>query len=718
MLIRSALLALLAVGALPACKKKDPPPPPPRVKKVVRVHVMDTRWIELDDGSRYGMGENLYNRLVSRLKENDHFVVVVDEPWSKAGMASTLAKQVQETAPSDRLKFDFAPFVVADFSASVEELTFSHGSRGAKRFAGFRRDFYTPWNNGTFDGANEFPARNTDLSRSWFGSTFDPQSQDGFDTIAGVDSGEQGEFNIIIANIHYRRDRFVATGSLNTNLQFLIDGDNHRSQIDVGGTGFLFALGAGWKQISVEFGIARRTALSKVFDKSADRLVDEIQDQMKATKFRSRIEKVSEEGMILNAGRREGIRVGDQFEIRGASGTTRLKVKEAFHIGSIVEVVSGPTAVAAGDIVTIIDEPVEAKKTRVLASVVSTPKKSISVDLPEFSDPDGGAMVDAKNTVLLPYLLWRWSQYDQEIEQGVSFEGPKGDWNKAESQWNSRMIQLADAWKSAPNRGAGVKVAIIDSGVDYNHKNLGGAFSRSYAGIDYISMDLRPFDDNSHGTGVAGVVAARGADKDPVGIAPGAGLLAYRAFNPWGETTSGALYASAERAIQDGARIILLGWDTRATSKSLTGIVELAARHGVLVVTSAGDNGHDIDQGPRWPASLSVNPHVITVASVNSAGALSTTSGRYSNFGEASVDIAAPGERIEVLAPRSTYLQRSGTDLAAAHVAGVAALVLGQNPNLSAPELKSRILQGATVSPSLQGKVGGGRLLNASGALR
>ncbi|NUM88887.1 MAG: S8 family serine peptidase [Bdellovibrionales bacterium] len=709
----SRILAVLAVlGILSSCKEKDPPPPPPRVKKVVRVSHVDTRWIELDDGSRYGMGENLYNRLVSRLKANDHFVVVVDEPWNKEGVASATARQTLELQSSDRLKFDFAPFVVADFRASVEELTFTHGSRGAKRFAGFRRDYRTPWNDGTFDGSNnEYPSRSTDLSRSWFGGAFEPLPQDGFDTISGVDAGEGGEFNLIIANIHYRRDRFVATGSLDTELRFLVDEEVRRNAIDVGGTGFLFALGVGYKALSVEFGIARRTALSKVFDKSADRLVDEIQEQMKAAKFRTRVERNGEHGIVLNAGRREGIQVGDQFEVRSGGGATKLRVTEAFQIGALAEVVEGPSAVREGDIVTIVDEPVE-------KTIASVQRRSISVDLPEFSDPDGGALVGSKDSVVLPYLLWRWSQYDQDIDPDFVPAPPENDFAKAQSQWNLRLVDLAEAWRLAPGRGSGVKVALIDSGVDYNHVNLGAAFSRSYAGVDFISMDRRPFDDNSHGTALAGLVAARGVGKDPVGIAPGTTLLSYRAFNPWGETTSAALHASAERAIRDGARILLLGWDTRSPSKALSSLVDLAARENVLLVTAAGDQGQDIDQGARFPANFSQQPHVITVPSVDESGNLSRASGRQANYGERTVDIAAPGDRLPVLAPRSTYLTRNGSDLAAAHVAGVAALLLGQNPALPAAELKSRILQGAANSANLEGKVAGARLLSASGALR
>lgn len=711
----AAGITLIAISLF-GCKK-DVKPPPPRVKKVVQVNVINTQYIELDDSSRYGMGENLYNRLISKLKENDHFVVIVDEPLAQNMSMVSKAINLQD---SDRLKFDFAPFIVANFNADIKALTFSHGSKGAHRFAGFTRDFRTPWNNGLLDSSNEFPVRTTDLVNGWFGNAFAPQVDGSFDSIAGVTSGEAGEFNLIIAEVHYRRDKFVASTSLDTKLELLVDKETRQTQIDATGKGYLFALGVGWKQLMVEFGITRRTALKNTFDGAVEKIAEELQNQMSSVKFRTRIEYNGEQGLILNAGRREGMLVGDQFVVyRDGAVASRLKITETFHIGSVAVVIEGDTNLQPGEIVTIENEQVKPASTNIsrsLAALTSaTTKKSITIDPPEFSDPDGEEYASLKDSLSLPYLLWRWAQYDQDIHQDLTNTPASNIAEKSQSQWNLAQLGVGAAWNIA--RGHGATVAVIDSGVDYNHDNLGHAFGRNYAGFDFMSYDLRPFDDNSHGTAIAGLIAAKGIADAPVGVAPEAKLLSYKVFDPWGDTTSAALYGGMERAIQDGASIIIAAWDTRKPSQAIESIVALAEAHNVLLVVAAGDRGADLRNAPGFPAAFNNSPNVLVVGATNSTGALLQTPGHASNYGDGIVDIAAPGENLKVLSPRSEYLVRSGSDLAAAHAAGVAALVKSANAALGGKEIKAQLLATCTTNNALQGFITRSCMLNAAASL-
>lgn len=712
----AAGIALVAASFF-GCKEKNNEAIP-RIKKVVRVNAIATKYIELDDGSRYGLGENLYNHLISRLQENNHFVVVVNEPSKNAALQSAISSEAA-TQESDRLKFDFAPYVVANFSAQVKELTFSHGTKGAHRFAGFTREFQTPWNDGSMDAANEFPARSTDLATGWFGNTLDPQKDDDYDSIAGVDSGEQGEFNIVVASLHYRRDKFTASTSLDTKLDLLVDKETRRSRIDATGKGFLFAIGASWQRLMVEFGVTRRTALKNTFDTGVEKIAEQIQTDMLKVKFRTRIEQSGEEGIVLNAGRREGILVGDQFVVyREEAPVSRLKVTEVFQIGSLASVIDGDTNLKIGDIVTMENEavkPAAFEASRALAAGSPVEKKSISIDPPEFSDPDGGEYANLKDSVSLPYFLLRWGQYDQEIKQDFQSNGENKVVEKAQSQWNLAQIGVSAAW--ALSRGRGVKVAVIDSGVDYNHKNLGQAFDRNHVGFDFISFDPRPFDDNSHGTAVAGIIAGKGIGDEPVGVAPDASLLAYKVFDPWGGTTSAALYGAMDRAIQDGADILVAAWDTRKSSQTMEKIVHLVEAKNVLLVVAAGDRGTNLRDTPSFPAAFNSSPNVLVVGATNSTGGLSRAPGMASNFGDGIVDIAAPGENLKVLSPRSEYLMRSGSDLAAGHVAGVAAILKSSHRELTGKNLKEQILAGCAHNNALDGLVTQGCVLNAARAL-
>lgn len=746
------LIAPLLVG----CDEEEAPEAKPRVKRVIKVQPMEFRFIELEDGARYGMGENLYNRLVTRLQDSEEFIVIVDEEERNANLpegARALISAPQESSepqfdPSDRLRFDFSPLATAAFSAQVEGLTFSHGSKGIRNFSGFTREYRNPWNSGDFESRNEFPPRSLQFQTSWFGNSFDPLGSEETGTLAGIDAGQEGEFNIIIASFHYKRDRFNASASIDTRIENLADSSIDAQEIEAEGAGFLFALGVSLQALSVEFGIVKNDALKKTFDQATDLLVDEITEKLRALPFRSKIEEIGPEGIILSAGRREGLEVGDIFLHRSGSNESKLRIKEVFYIGSILEVIEGSGAITSGDVVeweesesnleSIPDNQIAAKgfvsdqlpngakglfaaqgiEVSRTKNILANPKKKITFDPPEFSSPNGDAerALSLKNTILLPYLLYRWTQYDQEVEQQFSPEPRQNIQAKADLQWNMKLIQLRNAWQQldalGKSYGEGIKVAIIDSGVDYNHRNLGAAFDRKNVGFDYFSHDARPFDDNSHGTAVAGVIAAQGVRTESVGIAPDAQILSYRVFNPYGETRSAHLYQAFSRAIEDGARIILAPWSTQRFSEAMKAAIEFAAANNVLVITGAGDRGDSLVNSPYYPAQYGSMDNVIAVANINRNALLSQVNGRFSNYGSGFVDIAAPGENLSVLAPRSEYLERSGTDLAAAHVAGAAALALSVKPNLSAAELKAILLQSADEKPELVPFISEGRILN------
>src|SRR5262249_39595088 len=157
----------------------------------------------------------------------------------------------------------------------------------------------------------------------------------------------------------------------------------------------------------------------------------------------------------------------------------------------------------------------------------------------------------------------------------------------------------------------------------------------------------------------------------------------------------------------DGAKIIVMAWATRKDTATVEAAIEMAEKAGVLVVTGAGDRGEDLAMNPTFPAQYSQRPNVISVAALDQAGGLSQSLGRYSNFGAQYVDIAAPGDNLKVLRPQKWLtnhretITRGGSDLAAAHVAGVAALVAAKHPEYTADQLKGAVLGGALVDARL-----------------
>ena len=277
------------------------------------------------------------------------------------------------------------------------------------------------------------------------------------------------------------------------------------------------------------------------------------------------------------------------------------------------------------------------------------------------------------------------------------------------------------AWEAQGiSKGAGVKIAIIDSGLAYNHTNINGNLvlnAGELAGKNFVHAGELPQDDNGHGSHVAGLSAGLLG-----GIAPEAQILPIKAMNALGMGDLASIAGAIEYAADEGAQIInlSLGMEAETAPKAMVDAVNYARRKGALIVTAAGNFGSDNDQVPNYPANLSA-AGVITVGAVDSKGTLTD----YSNFGVDSVDIAAPGgvEKAELvsldyLEPESgSYAKMSGTSMASPVVAGLAALILSANPELSAAHIKNIIIDSGVESPSLNGKIRSGKHIDVLAAV-
>ena len=175
-------------------------------------------------------------------------------------------------------------------------------------------------------------------------------------------------------------------------------------------------------------------------------------------------------------------------------------------------------------------------------------------------------------TFLLPYRIWRYKQYDRAYRA-------QPDITPLAHTHNNTSLDKND---KSPI------VAIIDSGVDYNHPAIHGSLWLNPSptldahgrldryGWDFISGDSRAMDDGYAGTQVASLVLS---------VAPSAKIMPLKAINPWGITSSAAIYASFVYAVDHGAKIILCAWTTQVASKAIELGIEYAHRHHIAVVT-------------------------------------------------------------------------------------------------------------------------------------
>jgi len=156
--------------------------------------------------------------------------------------------------------------------------------------------------------------------------------------------------------------------------------------------------------------------------------------------------------------------------------------------------------------------------------------------------------------------------------------------------------------------GSGIKIAIIDTGVDYNHPDLLGIGpnGKVMGGYDFFDNDRDPLDTNGHGTEVAGIIAADGELK---GIAPKSRLLAYRVSDDGESVSSDLIIKAINQAIEDQADIINISLGVNKTNQRIDEAVNKAIRNGIVVVTAAGNNGPEL----KSIGSPGINPNAITV---------------------------------------------------------------------------------------------------------
>ncbi|MFN3649235.1 MAG: S8 family serine peptidase [Armatimonadota bacterium] len=277
-------------------------------------------------------------------------------------------------------------------------------------------------------------------------------------------------------------------------------------------------------------------------------------------------------------------------------------------------------------------------------------------------------------------------------------------------------IDAPEAWDIT--RGAGVVVAVIDTGVDYNHPDLNDNIFRDdtgkVIGRDFINNDADPMDDEGHGTHCAGTIAAEGNNGIGVtGVCQQAKIMPLKFLDGNGDgTTSGAIQA-IDFARLNGAALTSNSWGGGGPSQLLFEAIQRTREAGMLFVAAAGNGGDDgigdnNDVIPDYPAAYSTQlDNIVSVAALNRNDQLAG----FSNYGAQTVQLGAPGVTILSTYPNNGYAYASGTSMAAPHVAGAAALLLSYAPGLSVADLKNRLLQNTDPVSALNGKaVTAGRL--------
>lgn len=290
--------------------------------------------------------------------------------------------------------------------------------------------------------------------------------------------------------------------------------------------------------------------------------------------------------------------------------------------------------------------------------------------------------------------------------------------------WGLKAINVEQAWKKS--QGEGVVVAVSDTGI-WNHPDLkenfwqnpgetgldsngqnkatnkidddGNGYVDDVRGWNFFKNNNNPNDEHYHGTHVAGIIAAADNSQGVIGVAPKSKLMALKFLDASGSGTVEGGALTIIYAADNGAKVVNCSWGGKGRSPTVAAAIEYAQSKNVLVIVATGNDGVDTDKKPHTPSSENV-------ANLLSVGATSTASGHrasFSNYGQITVDLAAPGQSIystvnPTAFPSNTkrfYESLSGTSMAAPHVSGVAALMWSLKPNSTWSQIRDEILASA-----------------------
>lgn len=305
-------------------------------------------------------------------------------------------------------------------------------------------------------------------------------------------------------------------------------------------------------------------------------------------------------------------------------------------------------------------------------------------------------------------------------------------------------IDAPEAWDLSTG-SSGMVVGVVDTGVFYDHEDLsqniwvnpvecpGGygtcqedgidddmnGYVDDFYGWDFYNNDNDPFDDNGHGTHVAGTIAAAGNNGvGVVGVNWNTKIMALKFLSASGRgTTSGAVQAIQYATMMKrdhgvDIRLTNNSWGGGGYSQSLYDAIEESRSQDMLFVAAAGNDSENNDVQPHYPASYD-HDNVISVAATTTSGALSS----FSNTGLTTVDLGAPGSHIYSTLPDHQYGYKSGTSMASPHVAGIAALAWSTDASATYDQVRDAVLGGAVPLAALDGTTVTGGLANARAAI-
>jgi subtilisin family serine protease len=309
-------------------------------------------------------------------------------------------------------------------------------------------------------------------------------------------------------------------------------------------------------------------------------------------------------------------------------------------------------------------------------------------------------------------------------------------------KWGLKLTDSSKAWKITQG-SKDIVVAVIDTGLDINHEDIaenlwinpgesgldkngkdkatngidddGNGYVDDINGWNFVTNNNSLVDNHGHGTHISGIIGAVGGNgKGISGVSPKVSLMTLKYFDPksLGANNLENTVKAIHYAIENGAQIInYSGGGTDFSLKEKEAIIR-AQKKGILFVAAAGNERSNSDQNKYYPADYDLD-NIISVTAIDPSKNILPSS----NYGQITVDIAAPGKEIYSTLPNGKYGPMTGTSQATAFVSGVAALIMAHNSDYDAAKVSKYIKNTGDVVDSLKGKTRYKKKLNSYRAL-
>jgi subtilisin family serine protease len=272
------------------------------------------------------------------------------------------------------------------------------------------------------------------------------------------------------------------------------------------------------------------------------------------------------------------------------------------------------------------------------------------------------------------------------------------------NDWGVNLVNAPEAWASGYT-GQGIVVAVLDTGVDRNHADLAGniwtnageiandgldndgnGYVDDVYGWNFANGNNNTLDVNSHGTHVAGTIAGLNNGVGVTGVAYNSRIMPVKVLSDSGSGSYSGVAQGIRYAVDNGADVINMSLGGGSTDSAVQSALQYASSRGVIVVMAAGNEGA---AQPGYPAS-SATSWGLAVGAVDSSNQMASFSNRAGSNSSMSY-VTAPGVQVYSTLPNGGYGFLSGTSMAAPHVAGVVALMLSANPNLTDAQVRQII---------------------------